>query len=450
MGGLVQSTKFSSVIPSGYYIWTIGCQMNKADSERLGSALDQMGFHEVPSAEDAQIIVLNSCVVRQNAEDRVSGVLSSMKPLRAGNPSRILALMGCMVGPNSEQLKQQFPYVDTFMRPQDYTPLFKILQERLGIDWEACLTSLIPTNPSVTAFVPIIHGCDLMCTFCIIPFRRGRQKSRPIPDLFKEIQTLTERGVQEVTLLGQTVDAYGSDLPDTPDLADLMDSIHEIPKLQRIRFLTSHPIYMTNRIINAIKRLPKICKHINLPIQSGNNNVLDSMRRRYTREQYFDLISEIRSQVPEVSLSTDIIVGFPGEAHEEFQDTLDALSEIKFDKVHVAAYSPREGTTAWKRMEDSVSWVEKQERLHMVESLQKEIATNINARLLGKDVEILVEESTSGKWRGRTTNDKLVFFKDPTHNYQGELVHVNVTKTGPWSLQAALRTTKGKEDKRCL
>lgn len=437
----MQSAKFLSLTPGGYYIWTIGCQMNKADSERLGSALDQMGFHQVSSADDAQIIVLNSCVVRQNAEDRVSGVLTSMKPLKEGNPSRVLALMGCMVGSNSEQLKNRFPYVDTFMRPQDYTPLFNLLEKRWGIDWEACLTSLIPTNPTVTAFVPIIHGCDLMCTFCIIPFRRGRQKSRPIPDLFKEIQTLTERGVQEVTLLGQTVDAYGSDLPNTPDLADLMDSIHEIPRLKRIRFLTSHPIYMTDKIIKAIKRLPKVCEHINLPIQAGNNKILDSMRRRYTREQYYNLISEIRSQVPKVSLSTDIIVGFPGETQEEFQDTLDTLSDLKFDKVHVAAYSPREGTAAWKRMEDSVLWPEKQKRLHLVEALQKNIATDINSRLLGTNVEILVEDNINGKWRGRTTNDKLVFFNDSTHNFQGELVHVNVTKTSPWSLQGVLKAT---------
>jgi len=438
MDGPVKSTNLLSPTSGGYYIWTIGCQMNQSDSERLGSALDQMGFYEVSSAEDAQIIVLNSCVVRQNAEDRVSGVLSSMKPLREGNPSRILALMGCMVGPNSQQLKNRFPYVDTFMRPQDYTPLFNLLEERLGIDWEACLTSLIPTNPTVTAFIPIIHGCDLMCTFCIIPLRRGRQKSRPIPELFEEIKTLTERGVQEVTLLGQTVDAYGSDLPNAPDLADLMDSIHEISDLKRIRFLTSHPIYMTDRIIKSIQRLPKVCKHIHLPIQAGNNKVLDSMRRRYSREQYYDLITRIRSQIPEVSLGTDIIVGFPGETPEEFQDTLDTLSEIQFDKVHVAAYSPREGTVAWKKMEDSVSWPEKQERLHLVESLQKRIATNINGRLLGESVEILVEDRTNGKWRGRTTSDKLVFFDDPEHDFQGKLVHVNVTKTSPWSLQGVI------------
>lgn len=439
MDGLVQTPKVFSETSGGYYIWTIGCQMNKADSERLGSALDQLGFHEVSSPDNAQIVVLNSCVVRQNAEDRVSGVLSSMKPIREGNPSRILALMGCMVGPNSQQLKNRFPYVDTFMRPQDYTPLFNLLEERMGIDWEACLTSLIPTNPKISAFVPIIHGCDLMCTFCIIPFRRGRQKSRPIPVLFEEIQTLTERGVQEVTLLGQTVDAYGSDLPDKPDLADLMDSIHGISSLKRIRFLTSHPIYMTSRIINSIKTLPKVCKHINLPIQAGNDKVLELMRRRYTRNEYYNLISDIRNQIPEVSLSTDIIVGFPGETDEAFQDTLETLSDIKFDKVHVAAYSPREGTFAWNRMEDSVPWAEKQERLHLVESLQKRIGTELNAKLLGANLEILVEDSVNGKWRGRTKNDKLVFFHDESNNHQGELVNVTITKTSPWSLQGSLK-----------
>ena len=380
-----------------YHIWTIGCQMNKADSERLESALDQMGLGPVSEPEAADVVVLNSCVVRQSSEDKVVGMLSRLRSQNGDTPDRVLALMGCMVGPNSQQLQNRFPYVDTFMRPQDYTPLFNLIEERMGIDWEACLTSLIPTNPKISAFVPIIHGCDLMCTFCIIPFRRGRQKSRPITDLFEEIQTLTERGVQEVTLLGQTVDAYGSDLPDKPDLADLMDSIHGISSLKRIRFLTSHPIYMTDRIIKSIKTLPKVCKHINLPIQAGNDKVLDLMRRRYTRDEYYKLISEIREQIPEVSLSTDIIVGFPGETNEAFQDTLETLSDIKFDKVHVAAYSPREGTFAWNKMEDSVPWAEKQERLHRVESLQKTIATEINAKLLGANLEILVEDSVNGK-----------------------------------------------------
>ena len=419
---------------NSYYIWTIGCQMNKADSERLASALEQLGLEEVDRAEDADVVVLNSCVVRQGAEDKVVGHLGMMKPLKTSKPERVMALMGCMVGPKTEELKARFPYIDTFMRPQEYGPLLDMVGQRVGLDWEGCVGSLAPTRPSVSCYVPIIHGCDLMCSFCIIPYRRGRQVSRPVADIVGEVELLVSRGVKQVTLLGQTVDAYGDDLPERPDLADLLYALDPIEGLTRIRFLTSHPVFMSERIIQAVAELDKVCEHINLPVQAGDDEVLARMRRRYTEGEYRNLIDRIRSIIPEVSLSTDVIVGFPGETREQYQHTVDLLEDIQFDKVHGAAYSPRPGTIASRQMPDDVPQEEKEYRLKGLEQTQKRILSQKNSHLLGETVEILVDGQNNQKWQGRTRGDKLVFFKD-NGEHLGELVNVKITGTSPWSLQ---------------
>ena len=422
---------------NSYYLWTIGCQMNTADSERLGAALEQLGMEPVEKAADADVIVLNSCVVRQGAEDKVVSNLAWMAPLKKDQPQRILALMGCMVGPKSDDLARRFPYVDVFMRPQQFEPLLELVGERLGVDWEGCVGPLTPTRPDVSCHVPIIHGCDLMCTFCIIPYRRGRQVSRPVAEVALEVETLVARGVKEVTLLGQTVDAYGYDLPDQPNLADLFTRLNGIDGLERIRFLTSHPKFMTQEIIQAVADLPKVCEHINLPVQAGDDGILDEMRRQYSRAEYVDLVGRIREAMPEVALNTDIIVGFPGETEEQFQQTLDLLSDLRFDKVHCAAYSTRPGTIASRTMDDAVPEDEKTSRRQMVDRLQEKIQTEINARLVGRYEEILVEGRRKGKWQGRTRSNKLVFFEDEAY-HQGKLVTIKIDRSSPWSLQGTL------------
>ena len=407
--------------------------MNTADSERLGAALEQLGLQPVAQARDADVIVLNSCVVRQSAEDKVVGAVTGLQPLKRNRPDRIVALMGCMVGPKTADLSRRFPYVDVFMRPQQYGPLLDLVGERLGLDWEGCLGSLAPMRPDVTAYVPIIHGCDLMCSFCIIPYRRGRQLSRPVEELAREVELLADRGVKEVTLLGQTVDAYGHDLPDRPDLADLLHRLNDVPGLDRIRFLTSHPSFMSDRIIDAVASLPKVCEHINLPVQAGDDDVLSRMRRNYTQAEYVDLVGRIRDDVPDASLSTDIIVGFPGETEEQFQQTVGLVSDLRFDKVHCAAYSPRPGTIADRTMGDDVEPDEKIGRRRRIEALQESIQRDINSELSGLDVEVLVEGRHRGKWQGRTRSNKLVYFQHP-EDQKGQLVQVNITKTSPWSL----------------
>ena len=408
--------------------------MNKADSERLGSALEQLGLRPVDRASDADLIVLNSCVVRQSAEDKVVGAVTWIKPLKKERPDRVVALMGCMVGAKTTELSRRFPHVDLFMRPQEYGPLLDLVGERLGLDWEGCLGPLAPTRPDVACYVPIIHGCDFMCSFCIIPYRRGRQVSRPVDEVVREVELLAARGVKEVTVLGQTVDAYGHDLPDQPDLADLLQRLDDITLLQRIRFLTSHPSFMSDHIIQAVASLPKVCEHINLPVQAGDDEILSRMRRPYTKAEYVDLVGRIRDNVPETSLSTDIIVGFPGETVEQYERSLDLVSDLRFDKVHCAAYSSRPGTIADRTMPDDVGDEEKTRRREMLETLQESIQKDLNSELLGQELEILVEGRHKGKWQGRTRSNKLVYFPDEA-DYLGQLVHVKINKTSPWSLQ---------------
>ena len=418
-----------------YYLWTVGCQMNKSDSERLGVALNQLGLDEVHSPHTADLVILNSCVVRQGAEDKVVGALHMVRQIKEKFPSQVLVLMGCMVGPQHVELKRRFPFIDLFLRPQEYAPLLNLVGERLGIDWEGCIGPLISSKPTITSYIPIIHGCDLFCSFCIIPYRRGRQQSRPIASLREEVEMLVQRGVREVTLLGQTVDAYGADLEEPVDLADLFYSINEVSGLERIRFLTSHPSFMSDRIIEAIANLPKVCENINLPIQAGDDTVLKRMRRTYTSAEYLRLIEKIRKMIPNVSLATDVIVGFCGETEEEFQNTYDLLELVQFDKVHVAAYSTRPGTIAARKLEDTVPAPIKSERLHRIEVLQEKVSRQINSNLLDQTVEVLVEGKSKGKWKGRSRTDKLVFFENEDQNYHGDLVNIQIVKTGPWSLQ---------------
>ncbi len=423
----------------GYFVWTVGCQMNKADSERLESALGQMGLSPRPSPKDADVIVLNSCVVRQSAEDRVVGMMTSLKPLKQRNEDKIVALMGCMVGAQTAALEKRFPYVDVFMRPQQYQPLIDLLGERMGIDADGCVGPLV-ARADVATYIPIIHGCDKFCTFCIIPYRRGREVSRPIMEIAREAEMLAQRGVKEVTLLGQNVDSYGHDLPEKPDLADLLTAVNDVAGLERVRFLTSHPNDMSDHIIDSVSDLDKVCEHINLPFQAGDDRVLADMRRGYTNDDYRRLIDRIRERIPGVSLSTDVIVGFCGETDAQFQQTLSLIEDIRFDKVHAAAYSNRPGTIAERKLDDDVSQEEKKARLKAIDQLQEGIATDINAALLGRSFDVLVEGRKRGKWFGRNRNDKLVFINDGESeiDLQGRTVSVNVEKTTPWSLQGTI------------
>mgnify|MGYP002847228303 CR=1 FL=1 len=407
--------------------------MNKADSERLESAFAQIGLSAVNTPKNADVVVLNSCVVRQSAEDKVSGMLTSVKPVKSDNPNRIIALMGCMVGPKTTELERKYPYVDVFMRPQQYDPLISLLESRMGIDAEGCIGTLT-ASPAITAYIPIIHGCDKFCSFCIIPYRRGREVSRSIEDIVREVTLLVERGVREVTLLGQNVDSYGHDLAKSCDLGDLLEAVNDVDRLERVRFLTSHPNDMSDKIIEAVNHLDKVCEHFNLPFQAGDDEVLRNMRRGYNGREYRDLIYKIRDRIPSASIGTDLIVGFCGESDVQFDRTLDMIRDIRFDKVHAASYSTRAGTIADRRLVDDVLPEVKKRRLTAVEDLQKEIQYSINLGLIGESMKVLVEGEKKGKFKGRSRNDKLVYFKSE-EDLAGRMVNITIDKATAWSLQ---------------
>lgn len=446
-----------------YYIWTVGCQMNEADSERIGRSLQDRGLEEAATAEQADVIVLNTCSVRQAAEDKALSKVGSLRPLKVARPDLIVAFGGCMVADDTvKDLRRRMPYVDVFFPPSDPSSLLDVLDDRMG-DFDSSLPSerssegcLAPTvvasdgvllNPlhprPVARWLPIMTGCNRRCTYCIVPFRRGREVSRTIPDLVAETRRLTADGAREVTLLGQIVDRYGRDLlPNRPDLGDLLRALSEIEELVRIRFLTSHPRDFTERILDAVASLPKVCEHINIPVQAGDDAVLKAMWRGYTVDVYRRIVNRIRERLPSCTIATDIIVGFPGETEEQFQRTLDLMAELRFDVVHVAMYSPRPGTLAGDQMPDLLSQAEKKERLYRVEALQEQISLELNQALLGTTQEILVEDEERGKWKGRTRGNKLVFFED-SRDWFGRLAHVRIDHAGPWSFKG---TVEGGEE----
>jgi tRNA-2-methylthio-N6-dimethylallyladenosine synthase len=431
-----------------YHIWTSGCQMNVADSQRVASALEKVGYHPSPIAEEADVIVLNTCVVRQSAEDKAYGRLTSLRPIKVKKPHVVINLMGCLVGVRgNSQLEEAFPYVDVFSPPSDPGPLLEHLLHTDGRAQELAESTklnaildgdlVLPEHERgslVSAFVPVVYGCSHACSFCVIPFRRGIESSRHIGDIAAEIRTLAAQGVREITLLGQIVDRYGKDILDGPTLTDLLRVVHQIEDILRIRFLTSHPNWMTDDLIDAVADLPKVCEHIEVPVQSGDDMVLSKMKRGYTSDDYRRLIDRIRQRIPNVSIASDVIVGFPGETDEQFQRTYDLLEELRFDVVHLARYSPRPSTLAARSMVDDVPEEEKMRRFRALEDLQARIAGEINNGFLDKKVEVLVEERQRGRWKGRTRTNKLVFFESPD-DLTGELVHVHIQWAGPWSMR---------------
>ena len=422
--------------------------MNYADARRVATELEKLGYAATPRAEDADVIVLETCTVRQQSEDKAYGKLQNLRPLKEKNPDKTIAVMGCVVGVRgNEHLEQKFPFVDVFMEPStDGKPLVSLLRQDDDLNLELSETNqrhalmdgevILPADQRgqlVSAPVSIVYGCSHACTFCIIPQKRGIERSRPVGEIAAEVRSLVAQGVKEVVLLGQIVDRYGYDVPDGPDLADLLRLINEIDGLLRIRFLTSHPNYMTDKILQAVADLPKVMPQIEVPIQAGNDEVLTNMKRGYTQAEYRALVERIHQIVPDAAVHCDIIVGFPGETEAQFQDTYDVLADLKLDKVHLARYSPRPGTVSARRMADDVTDAEKRRRFHLIESLQKEISQEKNQRWLGETVEVLVEDKHKGSWRGRSPQNKLVFFDDP-RDLKGELVQVKIEHAGAWSL----------------
>ncbi len=497
------TTTTANIARGKYHIWTVGCQMNQADSQRIQTILDEMGWEEA-SMDQANLVILNTCSVRKAPEEKAHNQLAQLKHAKSKRSDLLVAMMGCMIGNQKtiDELSRRYPHIDLFMKVEQADILPRFLEERwTPISGAGCLdieylpnnddnfddidqaiaskpiiptfatstntigkrtvlpmaitpkpgermahypTKIEPAKASPTAWLPIVLGCNKVCTYCIVPYRRGRERSRPVDELLIEAKALVSKGAKELTLLGQTVEAYGLDLPNAPDLAFLMSQLSEIAGLQRIRFMTSYPRHMTDSMIERMANLPKVCEHLNIPVQAGDDALLKRMKRGYTLDEYRQKIQRVRALWPGITLSTDVIVGFCGETEEEFQHTLDLLQEIRFDVVHVAAYSVRPGTVA-ARWDDDIPLAEKKRRLHTVEAVQAAIALEINQQYIEKIEEVLVEEENSAhgrqQWKGRNRANKLVYFPQPaeTNTIQtGDLVQVKIERTTAWSLQGCV------------
>ncbi|MBN1370213.1 MAG: MiaB/RimO family radical SAM methylthiotransferase [Dehalococcoidaceae bacterium] len=402
--------------------------MNRAESERLSAMMEKCGFSPAGTPEKADFVLLNSCVVRASAENRVVNKLAYLGHLKKSDPEKVIALTGCFVSDDTASLKKRFPFVNYFF-PAGHAPRFD--------EAPAPETGCLPARAGISSFIPIIQGCNNFCSYCIVPYRRGREVSRPLAEIVTEAKTLVERGAREIILLGQNVDSYGHDLDGIPDLSRLLEELNRLDGLERIRFLTNHPKDMSSRLIRSMASLEKVCEQLNLPVQAGSDKILAAMGRGYNLARFMELVSELRTTVPGVAITTDIIVGFPGEDEALFEKTLKFLENTRFDAVHVAMYSPRPGTRAARELADDVPAAEKSGRLKMVEALQARIAMEASQNLVGSRVEVLVEGRKKGKWYGRSRSDKPVFFEH-NENWLGKLASVKIEHASSWSLVGSI------------
>ena len=444
-----------------YYIWTIGCQMNEADTRHLAAQLEDLGYKPEVKAHQADVIVLNTCVIRQQAEDKALDQLRQLKGLKRSNPDLTIAVMGCIVGRKLEEsLRAQFPFVDVFMGPSETGPLMEYLGAGPGLSRRrssakaegpahadnadiSCGRGLLTPRSenalplsargkTVTAHVPVVLGCSHMCTYCVIPSRRGGERSRPKNDILQEVRELADEGVKDVTLLGQIIDRYGADFDNGTDLSDLLSDVARVVNLARVRFLTSHPNSFTDKLLETMASVEKICPCIEIPVQAGNDEVLTNMRRGYTVDSYRRLVEKIRSRIPDVGINTDVIVGFPGETDEQFMDTYRLMADLQFDMAHIARYSERPGTPAARNLKDDVPEDEKERRRVLLEELLNDTLEKKHSSLIGRKLDVLIEERAGKKWKGRTPQNKVVLIEDE-RDLRGQLVQAVITRTGAFS-----------------
>ncbi|SHI98039.1 tRNA-i(6)A37 thiotransferase enzyme MiaB [Clostridium cavendishii DSM 21758] len=430
-----------------YYIETYGCQMNEEDSEKLSGMLKRIGYKPCESKEEASIIIFNTCCVRENAENKVFGNLGHLKAAKEKNPNLIIAVCGCMMQQKgmADKLLKTYPYVDIIFGTHNAYKfpeyLNRVLQGGVQVkeivNKEEKIVEGIPVDrkSDIKAFVTIMYGCNNFCSYCVVPFVRGRERSRKPEDIENEIKELVSKGYKEVTLLGQNVNSYGLGLEEEINFAKLLRRLDKIDGLERIRFMSSHPKDLTDEVIMAVKECDKVCEQIHLPVQSGSSRVLEAMNRKYTREQYLELVRKIKAEIPDVGFTTDIIVGFPGETDEEADETVSLIKEVEYDSAFTFIYSRRNHTPA-DRMEDQIDEKVKHERFNKLVTEMNDIISRKNAEYMDKVVEVLVEGTSKNdetKLTGRTRNGKLVNFigcKDSI----GKLVNVKITKPQAFSL----------------
>ncbi|WP_406678512.1 tRNA (N6-isopentenyl adenosine(37)-C2)-methylthiotransferase MiaB [Moorella sp. ACPs] len=433
-----------------FKIITYGCQMNQRDSEMMADLLQAAGYEPVADEADADVIILDTCCVREKAENKVYGKLGQIERLKSANPDLVIAVAGCMVQQPgvAEKIRQQAPYVDLLLGTHNLTDLPRLIEEvrelhqpRIAVGDEGPVVEELPRRRArgAQAFVTITYGCNNFCTYCIVPYVRGRERSRRPEDILKEISDLVDQGVIEVTLLGQNVNSYGRDLEEEITFADLLTMVNAIEGLKRIRYVTSHPRDFTPHLVETISRLDKVCEHVHLPVQAGSNRILELMHRGYTREHYLELVASLRRHIPGISLTTDLIVGFPGETEEDFRDTLDLVARVQFDNAFTFMYSPRKGTVA-ATLPGQLPREVKKERLKRLMELQNQISLKKNEALVGQEVEVLVEgpsKTDASQLSGRTRTNKLVIFPGD-RNLTGKLVNVRLTRAQTWLLKGEI------------
>lgn len=430
-----------------YFIYTFGCQANAADSEQLAAQLQQAGYTASLSPDEADLIVLNTCCVRESAERKIYGKIGELKKLKTADPNRIIGVAGCLAQKDKDKLFAKAPHLDfvmgTFTVGHLLENINKVKENREHVlsVWEQAEETqrLRPASSSgqISAWVPIMYGCNNFCTYCIVPYVRGRERSRPVTDIIQEIALLAKQGVREVTLLGQNVNSYGKDGQVNATFADLLREADTIKGIERIRYMTSHPRDMNQQVIDVVRNSRSICEHFHLPVQSGNDQILKAMNRGYSINDYRALVRSIRQAIPDSSLTTDLIVGFPGETDELFTQTLDFIREMRFDAAYTFLYSPRSGTPA-ATMPEQVSSLVKKQRLQLLMDVQNEISLQINKQLEGKIVEVLVEgpsKNDDSAFVGRTRTNKIVIWKQTGSEQAGELLSVQIDKAQTWVLK---------------
>ncbi len=435
-----------------YYITTFGCQQNEADSERLSGTAKNLGYQKAESMEDADLIIFNTCAVREHAELRALSKTGQLKHLKDKNKNLLIGLWGCMVSQEKrvDDIKHKYPYVDFVAGTNMLHRLPEILCDVMEndrrryyvdeLDYSIVEGVPVERNNDVKAYVSIMYGCNNFCTYCIVPYVRGRERSRKKEDIVAEVRELVENGYKEITLLGQNVNSYGKTLEEKCDFATLVEEICKIEGDFTLRFMTSHPKDVSDRLIEVIKNNPKVERHFHLPVQSGSTRILSEMNRKYTREGYLETVRKLREAVPDIVLTTDIIVGFPGETAEDFEDTLSLIKEVKYDSVFSFIYSKRPGTPA-SEMEDNTSDEEKTERMSRLLALHRENITAINATYVGKTVRVLCEqdEDENGFFGGRTSDFKLVKFTSENKDIYGKYVDVKIESFGESLLRGTVQ-----------
>ncbi len=430
-----------------FKIKTYGCQMNEHDSEKIAGVLEEKGYQPTEELEQADVIILNTCCIREKAELKVFGKVGELKHLKRKNPDLIIGICGCMMQQEDvvAEIKEKYSHVDIVFGTHNIHQFEELLKEAqlkrepLVKVWDEG-KELIPKMPvrreeDYRAYVTIIYGCDNFCTYCIVPHVRGRERSRPLADIVAEIKELATDGVKEVMLLGQNVNSYGQDFEQEVDFSQLLTEINQIEDLKRIRYMTSHPRDFNQKLIDTVSRLDKVCNQFHLPVQAGSNKILAEMNRGYTREEYIQLIEKIRAKNPNAAISTDVMVGFPGETEKDFADTLDLFKQVKFDMAYSFIYSQRSGTPAAEYKEQVAEEVKK-ERLQKLLDLQSEISREQNKSYLGQTVEVLIEgpsKKDKSKLSGRTRSNKIVICEG-SDDLTGELINVKIKKVQSWTL----------------